>query len=187
MAGIDVMPDDGVNTATVNSKMTAIANAIREKTGESGTLTLDAMAAAIEALETGGGYAVERGSITFDTNTALFPESLTLKDGVLPSILLVYLPSTFKSENVTNARTIGSSIVILQDTVFTGSNKRHAGVTAATLAYSSTNVHMPSFKNSAYVSAYGGIRMCDIDYTIATSGMTYDYLLVWGVSVPSEG
>lgn len=41
--------------ATVNEKMTAIADAIREKTGGTEPLGLDAMAQAIAALETGGG------------------------------------------------------------------------------------------------------------------------------------
>lgn len=40
---------------SVNEKMTAIADAIRAKTGGTEPLGLDAMAAAIAALETGGG------------------------------------------------------------------------------------------------------------------------------------
>ena len=41
--------------ATINDKMTAIADAIRAKTGGTELLGLDAMAQAIAALETGGG------------------------------------------------------------------------------------------------------------------------------------
>lgn len=41
----------------LTDKLTAIADAIRGKTGGADALTLDAMAAAIEALETGGGSA----------------------------------------------------------------------------------------------------------------------------------
>lgn len=48
---------------SVNSKMTAIADAIREKTGESGTLTLDGMAAAIAGIEAGGDTSMEDGLI----------------------------------------------------------------------------------------------------------------------------
>ena len=40
---------------SVNSKMTAIADAIRGKTGKTDTLTLDQMATEIAAIETGGG------------------------------------------------------------------------------------------------------------------------------------
>ena len=47
---------------SVNSKMAAIADAIREKTGESGTLTLDAMAAAIAGIEAGGGGGFPNGT-----------------------------------------------------------------------------------------------------------------------------
>lgn len=54
---------------SVNSKMTAIADAIREKTGESGTLTLDGMAAAIEGISAGGGG----GAVTSGTITPLAP------------------------------------------------------------------------------------------------------------------
>lgn len=59
---------------SVNSKMTAIADAIREKTGESGTLTLDAMAAAIAAIEAGGGgkilgHVFAEGSFTLAEDT----------------------------------------------------------------------------------------------------------------------
>lgn len=45
--------------ATVAEKMTAIADAIRAKTGGTDPLTLDGMAAAIAGIETGGGGAVE--------------------------------------------------------------------------------------------------------------------------------
>lgn len=40
---------------SVDSKMTAIAEAIRAKTGESGSLSLDAMAQAIASIPSGGG------------------------------------------------------------------------------------------------------------------------------------
>lgn len=98
MAGIDVMPDDGVNTATVNSKMTAIANAIREKTGESGTLTLDAMAAAIEALETGGGGAITYGSIIPSENTSANNYEVAHGLGEVPAVFFLWTTSEAKTQ-----------------------------------------------------------------------------------------
>ena len=49
----------------LTDKLTAIADAIRGKTGGTDALTLDAMAAAISALETGGsGGSMESGELT---------------------------------------------------------------------------------------------------------------------------
>ena len=57
---------------SVNSKLTAIADAIREKTGGADALTLDAMAAAIAGIETGGGsYKVVHGSFTPAESTTI--------------------------------------------------------------------------------------------------------------------
>ena len=41
---------------SVDSKMTAIADAIRAKAGITGALTLDGMAAAVQSIESGGGF-----------------------------------------------------------------------------------------------------------------------------------
>lgn len=49
---------------SVNEKMTAIADAIRGKTGGTEPLTLDQMAAAISSIETGGGGSMETGELT---------------------------------------------------------------------------------------------------------------------------
>ena len=71
---------------SVNSKMTAIADAIREKTGGTAPLTLDGMAAAIEGLSVSSAK-LETGTVTA-TSTAnfSFPHSL----GVSPSFFLIY-------------------------------------------------------------------------------------------------
>lgn len=61
---------------SVNDKMTAIADAIREKTGETGTLTLDAMAELISALEVGGGITDYQGFPAV-TGTITFAEDVT--------------------------------------------------------------------------------------------------------------
>lgn len=61
--------------ATVNEKLTTIADAIRAKTGGTDALSLDGMATAIVSIETGGGGG---GGTSFTTD-----ETLTLKNGVL--------------------------------------------------------------------------------------------------------
>lgn len=55
---------------SVNEKMTAIANAVRGKTGGTEPLTLDGMAAAIAGIQTGGGSGVvESGTFTVDKDS----------------------------------------------------------------------------------------------------------------------
>ena len=85
--------------ATINEKMTAIADAIRAKTGESSDVKygLDAMAAAIAALETGGGLpegvsALSAGSFALSTSSAATNvKEITHGLGVKPNF---YLAST---------------------------------------------------------------------------------------------
>lgn len=76
---------------SVNSKMTAIADAIRARTGGTAALTLDGMAEAIEALEAGGlpeGLeALTCGSWTPAANEMY--HTLTHNLGVVPDFLYV--------------------------------------------------------------------------------------------------
>ena len=65
---------------SVNEKMTAIADAIREKTGGTEALTLDAMATAIAGIETGGGeYSAEYITSIMDRSVQnlVIPEGMT--------------------------------------------------------------------------------------------------------------
>lgn len=58
--------DKVVDSAVLEAGLTAIANAIREKGGTSGTLAFpDGMAEAIAAIEAGGTIRVEQGIVTF--------------------------------------------------------------------------------------------------------------------------
>lgn len=56
---------------SVNEKMTAIADAIRAKTGGTALLTLDGMARAIAGIraEGGGGLAYDMGEFVLDSDT----------------------------------------------------------------------------------------------------------------------
>lgn len=56
-------------SATVNEKMTAIADAIRSKTGKTGKLGLDAMATEIASIETGSGESIPTQQKTVDIVT----------------------------------------------------------------------------------------------------------------------
>lgn len=67
---------------SVDSKMTAIADAIREKTGKTGTLTLDAMAQEISALNALGGVKISASQVNttvaaFLANTSYDPSDYT--------------------------------------------------------------------------------------------------------------
>ena len=65
----------------LTDKLTAIADAIRGKTGGADALTLDAMAAAIAALETGGGsIRVASGTIVPANDASWFNTTVDLSD-----------------------------------------------------------------------------------------------------------
>lgn len=71
---------------SVNEKMTAIANAVRGKTGGAALLTLDEIADAIEALEVGGGdvEAVEQATPTISVSSSgLITASATQQAGMV--------------------------------------------------------------------------------------------------------
>lgn len=73
---------------SVSSKMTAIANAIRGKTGGSALLTLDGMATAIAGISTGGGG--ERFAGSFTTNASY---KATVSCGFKPDVVMIFTPS----------------------------------------------------------------------------------------------
>lgn len=53
---------------SVNAKMTALADAIREKTGRTDALSIDAMTTAVQSIEASGGASVETctGRVAYD-------------------------------------------------------------------------------------------------------------------------
>lgn len=87
-------------------KLTAIADAVREKTETTDALTLDAMAEAIAALETGGGYTT--GTFTLSEDTAV--ADLTFEHGLgkVPKGLCIGL----NTENNAASVSIGTFRVI---------------------------------------------------------------------------
>lgn len=68
---------------SINSKMTAIADAIRDKTGKTEEMTLDQMATEIAGIETGGGLdeqwirLLEKGGSYSDLCTFVIPDDVT--------------------------------------------------------------------------------------------------------------
>ena len=76
---------------SVDSKMTAIADAIRAKAGTTGKLTLDEMAAAIAGLETGGSVKTYSGTYTPTTDVVLSelpPVKIPHGLGVVPQLVI---------------------------------------------------------------------------------------------------
>ena len=63
--------------STVNEKMTALADAIRAKTGGTEPLTIDGMTAAVESIESGGssggGTSIDTCTVTINGNGATIP------------------------------------------------------------------------------------------------------------------
>lgn len=71
----------------LTDKLTAIANAIREKGGTSEPLTLDQMAAAITAIEAGGGANIKMGSFTLSQTADSY--TLTHGLGAIPQFIML--------------------------------------------------------------------------------------------------
>lgn len=86
--------DKAVDSAVLDSTLTAIADAIREKGGTTDPIAFDAMAAAVAAIEAGGGLKMETGTVTFaeDTTNVYMPpyEALTMHGMTAPIFVAVY-------------------------------------------------------------------------------------------------
>ena len=88
---------------TAKEKLTALADTIREKTGETGLLTLDSMTALVKALEIGGaslpeGWATGEFTVTEDTASGDFSIEHGLGD--IPNYVFIFsTASTFENGN----------------------------------------------------------------------------------------
>lgn len=79
---------------SVNSKMTAIADAIRGKTGGTNPLTLDQMATAIDEIQTGGG-GIKTASGTYTLASDASSMYIDITDiGFIPDVAIVFLDET---------------------------------------------------------------------------------------------
>ena len=67
----------------LTDKLTAIANAIRSKTGETGKMTLDQMPIKIGGIETGAGVGVDLSRVTATENDVIAEKKFYLRDGTL--------------------------------------------------------------------------------------------------------
>lgn len=81
---------------TAKEKLTALADAVREKTGETGLLTLDAMTTLISSLEAGGGglpkgWAMGEFNTTEETSGGDFPIEHGL--GAIPNYIVIWSTS----------------------------------------------------------------------------------------------
>lgn len=88
---------------SVNSKMTAIADAIRSKTKKTGTLTLDQMATDIAAIDTSKPEQAKTATPSLSRQT-ISPDNGKVLSGVtvepITASLLTSLDSDFKAENI---------------------------------------------------------------------------------------
>lgn len=89
---------------SIKSAMTAIADAIRSKTGESGTLTLNQMAAAIAGLEIGSSGSsdclFEQGTLTYHSGIDLYRLEIPVSDtGYDNYLVFAEITDTWKKVN----------------------------------------------------------------------------------------
>ena len=90
---------------SVNSKMTAIADAIRAHTGGTDALTLDAMAEAIAGLEVGGGLEIKSGSFTLSEDLSTYRFALPVN--FLPTTILVFIDPLYRFDLVSGSFMVG--------------------------------------------------------------------------------
>ena len=79
--------------SSVNEKMTAIANAIRSKTGKTDSLTLDQMATEIDSIASGGIQSAS-GEHKLESNSAYTIEIDVSNVGFVPDLAIVRLDDT---------------------------------------------------------------------------------------------
>ena len=100
---------------SVNEKMTAIADAIRAKTGETGLLSLDAMAAAIMGISVGSGGSEDSLQFTtgtFTANTTRSAVTINHSLGKKPIHVIFFTTSAIfiPSYNATNSESVYQSL-----------------------------------------------------------------------------
>lgn len=93
--------DKAVDSAVLDTNLTAIANAIREKGGTSDPIAFDAMANAIAAIESGGGAGFATGTLTFNESQGTTSDlTVTHNLGFAPDHILWFIIETeAKSSN----------------------------------------------------------------------------------------
>ena len=90
--------DKVVDSSVLNAKLTAIADAVREKAGTTDAMTLTQIAEAIAAIQTGGGEPVVYGSMTLaETTTMVTPQypfntldTCETGLGYMPKLFVIY-------------------------------------------------------------------------------------------------
>ena len=81
----------------LTNKLSAIGDAIREKTGKSELLTLDAMPGEIASIETGGGGSIEVEPIVLSGNTTKYACS-----GLIAKAMIENFPDKITTQEITN-------------------------------------------------------------------------------------
>lgn len=159
---------------SVNEKMTAIADVIREKTGGTEKLTLDQMAEAIAGIEAGGGGGAECITGSFTATKANY--SLTHNCGF--ENYLCIIQAAPESVETIQASTLVSNMV----------NSAYYYGELFKLAFGdyTSDIHNRVVYNywhgtqgGLHYNAYGGSNTADslsVNYTVA--GATYNYIII---------
>lgn len=115
---------------SVNEKMTAIADAIRAKTGGTTSLTLDGMAQAIAGIraEGGGGLAYDMGEFVLDSDTQTAEKNAGIPHGLgsTPDFILVWTDefNDVTPDNLPGYSTVTSLGYVYLAKLFGGVNQR---------------------------------------------------------------
>lgn len=145
---------------SVNSKMTAIADAIRGKTGDTVLLTLDGMAAAIAGLKLGSTVKAEMGTVTASGSTSL---TISHSLGAVPTLVMIYntMEETLESGTVKACGYQGASGIEVFGIVLTQKNVQ-----------TTTSLMVPTKKT---------INASQVSFTFSSYTFNGDYTYILGV------
>lgn len=144
---------------SVNSKMTAIADAIREKTGDAALLTLDGMATAISGLSITT-EKTETGTLTASGSTSL---TISHSLGAVPTLVMIYntMEETLESGTVKACGYQGASGIEVFGIVLTQKNVQ-----------TTTSLMVPTKKT---------INASQVSFTFSSYTFNGDYTYILGV------
>lgn len=158
-------------------KLTGIADAIREKNGETGAMTLDGMKVAIEALELGGNVRIATGTYTAASNQAVSAVAFEHGLGRIPDFVMIYENGVFNpGASVTTCVLLNEFAAVKPNGDLTrASHGIRAGVDCYYGSASASNTNITDQK----INFYGILRRSDTSSLIAGNyyaGKTYRWI-----------
>ena len=165
--------DKAVDSAVLDSTLTAIADAIREKGGTTDPIAFDAMAAAVEAIEAGGEVEYETGSFVLESLSSKHAVSFAKEHDARPDMYMVFNAPDSSNKNEYHMQVM---IAIL------GADDEYTVYSYGYLNSIQCWPHVQSNKVPETTSS--GLNI----YPLGTSGKlmydrNYKWFAIWGVTV----